>query len=344
MTQRVPLKATIDDGGSDERPVGRRHPLGPGAGQDGPVAGRPQRGVPRPGAGRAAAVGRVPAPVPGDAGRARLHPGRDRGPVAARAGRLPGRRLRGRGAAPPAGMRPRRPAAGAAGPGVCGGFAGLRGRPCSQVDRAAFPPFWQFDAHGLDEALRATPRTRFRAAVGPGEGGAAVVGYAICGRSGSRGFVQRLAVHPDAHRQGIGRGLLLDGLRWMRRRGVRRAVVNTQLGNDAALSALPADRVPTGAGRPVGAVGRPALSRPARATRRAGRAGWRGGRGRRPAWPPAWRWAPRRPEPSPHRLPVPGNNLTLTAQTAWVPSLTNGLFHLGVSVTTPDPHRTRGWR
>jgi ribosomal protein S18 acetylase RimI-like enzyme len=48
--------------------------------------------------------------------------------------------------------------------------------------------------------------------------------------------VQRLAVHPDAQRHGIGRALLLDGLHWMRRRGVRRAVVNTQLGNDAALN------------------------------------------------------------------------------------------------------------
>jgi ribosomal protein S18 acetylase RimI-like enzyme len=103
-----------------------------------------------------------------------------------------------------------------------------------QVDEAAFPPFWQFDGHGLDEALRATPRTRFRAAVAtPGE--RRVLGYAICGRSGRRGFVQRLAVDPEAQRQGIGRGLLLDGLHWMRRRGVRRAVVNTQLGNEAAL-------------------------------------------------------------------------------------------------------------
>jgi ribosomal protein S18 acetylase RimI-like enzyme len=103
-----------------------------------------------------------------------------------------------------------------------------------EVDQTAFPPFWQFDSHGLDEALRATSRTRFRAAVAtPGHDG--VLGYAICGRSGQRGFVQRLAVRPDAQRRGIGRGLLLDGLGWMRRRGARRAVVNTQLDNDAAL-------------------------------------------------------------------------------------------------------------
>jgi ribosomal protein S18 acetylase RimI-like enzyme len=103
------------------------------------------------------------------------------------------------------------------------------------VDRAAFAPFWQFDVHGLAEALRATPRTRFRAVREPGDDGR-VLGYAICGRSGPRGFVQRLAVHPDAQGRGMGRGLLLDGLHWMRRRGVRRAVVNTQMGNDAALN------------------------------------------------------------------------------------------------------------
>ena len=103
------------------------------------------------------------------------------------------------------------------------------------VDHAAFPPFWRFDGEGLEEALRATPRTRFRIAVEP-DAGRRILGYAICGRCGPRGFVQRLAVHPDAHRRGVGRGLLLDGLQWMRRRGVRRAVVNTQLGNHAALT------------------------------------------------------------------------------------------------------------
>ena len=36
-----------------------------------------------------------------------------------------------------------------------------------EVDRAAFPVFWQFDAAGLRDALRATPSVRFRAAVDP---------------------------------------------------------------------------------------------------------------------------------------------------------------------------------
>jgi ribosomal protein S18 acetylase RimI-like enzyme len=101
------------------------------------------------------------------------------------------------------------------------------------VDRAAFPPFWQFDAAGLADALHATPAVRFRAAMVPG---GHVAGYAICGRSGSRGFVQRLATAPEFQRSGTGRRLLLDGLTWMRRRSVTRAVVNTQVGNQAALS------------------------------------------------------------------------------------------------------------
>jgi ribosomal protein S18 acetylase RimI-like enzyme len=101
------------------------------------------------------------------------------------------------------------------------------------IDRAAFPTFWQFDSGGLAEALRATPTVRFRAAVEPG---GAIAGYAICGRSGPRGFVQRLAVDPGRQRAGTGRRLLLDGLVWMRRRGVARALVNTQVGNQAALS------------------------------------------------------------------------------------------------------------
>ena len=103
------------------------------------------------------------------------------------------------------------------------------------VDRAAFDPFWQFDEASLGDALRATPRTRFRGSPVPGDD-SGLAAYAISGRAGARGFVQRLAVHPDYQHRGLGRGLLLDGLWWMRRRGVSRAVVNTQMGNDNALS------------------------------------------------------------------------------------------------------------
>ncbi len=48
--------------------------------------------------------------------------------------------------------------------------------------------------------------------------------------------MQRLAVHPSARGQGLGRSLVADVLRWMRRRGAARALVNTQQTNEAALA------------------------------------------------------------------------------------------------------------
>ena len=53
---------------------------------------------------------------------------------------------------------------------------------------------------------------------------------------GPRGFLQRLAVDPEHQGHGLGRALAIDGLRWMKRRGVDRAMVNTQERNDAALA------------------------------------------------------------------------------------------------------------
>ncbi len=100
------------------------------------------------------------------------------------------------------------------------------------VDAAAFPNFWGFDDRALADALAATPQTRIRMLCPEGE----VLGYGICGRTGARGFVQRLAVDPSHQGQGLGRLLLLDGLHWMVRRGVHSVVVNTQFNNGAALS------------------------------------------------------------------------------------------------------------
>ena len=98
-----------------------------------------------------------------------------------------------------------------------------------EVDGAAFPPFWRLDPDGLSDALAATPTSRFRVAV---DGG--IVGYAIVGRAARRGYVQRLAVVPEVQGAGLGRALLVDGLRWLRRRGAAGAVVNTQVDNDRA--------------------------------------------------------------------------------------------------------------
>jgi GNAT superfamily N-acetyltransferase len=47
--------------------------------------------------------------------------------------------------------------------------------------------------------------------------------------------MQRVAVHPDARRLGFGASIVADGLHWLHRHGVGRTLVNTQLGNRAAL-------------------------------------------------------------------------------------------------------------
>ena len=101
-----------------------------------------------------------------------------------------------------------------------------------ELDAHAFDRFWRLDEPGLDEAITATPHSRFRVATEEER----VMGYAVTGRAGRRGYLQRLAVHPDVQRRGVGGALVLDALRWLRRWRAERAMVNTQLGNEAALA------------------------------------------------------------------------------------------------------------
>lgn len=100
------------------------------------------------------------------------------------------------------------------------------------VDHAAFPPFWRLDSAALDDAVAATPSARLRVADG---GGTGLAGYAVTGRAGPRGYLQRLAVDPAVQRRGIGSALVVDGLRWLRRWGAREVFVNTQEDNQPAL-------------------------------------------------------------------------------------------------------------
>jgi ribosomal protein S18 acetylase RimI-like enzyme len=100
------------------------------------------------------------------------------------------------------------------------------------VDAAAFDSFWRLHQGGLEDALGATPSVRFRVH-GRGE---RLDAYVIGGRGAGTGYVQRLAVEPSARGRGLGRSLLGDILRWMRRRGASRALVNTQRDNAAALA------------------------------------------------------------------------------------------------------------
>jgi ribosomal protein S18 acetylase RimI-like enzyme len=103
-------------------------------------------------------------------------------------------------------------------------------RTLLEVDHAAFDSFWRLDELGIVDALRATPVSRLRVTRG------SLVAYAITGRSGPRGYLQRLAVHPDHQRRGYGSALVLDALHWLARRGATTALVNTQETNEAALA------------------------------------------------------------------------------------------------------------
>ncbi len=100
-----------------------------------------------------------------------------------------------------------------------------------RVDALAFQPFWRLDNDGFEEAMSATPASRFR--VIDDEDG--LVAYAVSGRAQRRGFLQRLAVDPHHEGAGMGTALVADCLRWLRHRNVERCMVNTQASNERAL-------------------------------------------------------------------------------------------------------------
>jgi len=105
-------------------------------------------------------------------------------------------------------------------------------RPAALViDQRAFPPFWRLDDQGLADAETATPSNRFRVATRKGT----MVGYAVTGRGGRTGFLQRLATDPSAQHGGVGTALVRDSLRWCRRKRCTQVFVNTQVSNETAL-------------------------------------------------------------------------------------------------------------
>lgn len=99
------------------------------------------------------------------------------------------------------------------------------------IDGRCFDRFWSFDKDALNSARRATPTSRFVVAVIDG----AVVGYAITGRAGNTGFLQRLGVSPDHRKRGLGSQLVNDALHWAYGNGASSMLVNTQEINTAAL-------------------------------------------------------------------------------------------------------------
>lgn len=111
-----------------------------------------------------------------------------------------------------------------------------RDRPAVlELDHASFDGFWRLDDDGLTNAIEATPSSRFRVA-GRGTDGTDIAAYAVTGRAGPLGYLQRVAVHPERRREGFGRAVVLDGLRWLRRHGATQTLVNTQRNNTTALA------------------------------------------------------------------------------------------------------------
>jgi ribosomal protein S18 acetylase RimI-like enzyme len=100
------------------------------------------------------------------------------------------------------------------------------------LDDASFDSFWRLGPAGLRDALSATPVSRYRV----GRDGHRLAAYAITGLAGRHGYLQRVAVHPDARRRGWGHALVADGLGWLWQQGAEHAYVNTQLANDRALA------------------------------------------------------------------------------------------------------------
>ena len=100
-----------------------------------------------------------------------------------------------------------------------------------ELDQQCFDGFWRFDADGLADAIDATPFRRVRA----GMAGRTLAAYAITGRAGTQGYLQRIGVGPSERRAGWATALIADSLAWLRRKGAAGALVNTQFGNDDAL-------------------------------------------------------------------------------------------------------------
>lgn len=99
------------------------------------------------------------------------------------------------------------------------------------IDRDSFDDFWSLDRQALNAARKATPTHRYRVATIDGD----VAGYAITGRAGLSGFLQRLGVAPEHRGKGIGSQLVIDSMTWALTEGATSMLVNTQTRNQTAL-------------------------------------------------------------------------------------------------------------
>lgn len=102
------------------------------------------------------------------------------------------------------------------------------------LDAAIFEPPYQLASGELIELM--VTSGHFVVAEGAQEAGQpALLGYACADVLGDTGQIIRLAVHPNAQRQGIGRALLNDGLAYCHANNARQVTINTQESNSASL-------------------------------------------------------------------------------------------------------------
>ncbi len=104
-----------------------------------------------------------------------------------------------------------------------------------EIDHMCFEPFWQLDQQGLEEAVLATPRSRYRVIVDKSDFGS-VLGYSIFGQGAGSGYLQRIAMSPSHQRSGGATSLIADGFGWLRRWRSQKVSVNTQVTNERALA------------------------------------------------------------------------------------------------------------
>lgn len=100
----------------------------------------------------------------------------------------------------------------------------------AEIDRASFDDFWHMSKEGLEEALTSTANS----VVFETYGDRGLNGYAIVGAQMGTGYLQRIAVHPDDGRKGLGSDLIAEACHWAKAAGCGVLVLNVKPENMAA--------------------------------------------------------------------------------------------------------------